>query len=140
MALSISLISAGAIGFILSQNMIGTLLLFAGIIVFAIKSKQEIYELTGSRIKRNVYYFDREVVSKVEKIINGEFAEGTPVLPLIENGNGKMEVIMSEDKEFISVQLFHFVPHKYEETTDHIIYSGKSAKRLIECIERSRKK
>lgn len=73
----------------------------------------------------------------MENIVKGGFAEDTAVLPLIQNGGGKMETIRTADKEFIAVQLFRFIPHKFEATTDQICYTGKEAGKLIECIAKS---
>ena len=139
LALTIILVSAAVVSVIFSQSILGTLLLLTGIIVFAIKAKQEVYKPTGSKIKRGTYYFDKEMISRVENIVKGGFAEDTSILPLLENGGGKMETIMTADREFIAVQLFRFIPHKFEETTEHICYTGIKAKKLIECIEKSKK-
>jgi len=138
LALTIVLVSAAVVAIIFSQNTIGALLLLTGIIIFAIKGKQEVYKLTGSKIKRGTYYFDKDIISRVENIVTGGFEEDAAILPLLENGGGKMETIMTADKEFIAVQLFRFVPHKFEETTEHICYTGIKAKKLIECIENSK--
>jgi len=139
LALTIILVSAAVVAVIFSQNTTGALLLLTGIIIFAIKGKQEVYKPTGSKIKRGTYYFDKEVISRVENIVKGGFAEDTAILPLLENGGGKMETIMTADREFISVQLFRFIPHKFEEATEQICHTGIKAKKLIECIENSKK-
>ena len=139
LALTIILVSTAVVAIIFSQSILGTLLLLTGIVVFAIKGKQEVYKPNGSKIKRGTYYFDKEIISRVENIVKGGFEEDEAILPLLENGGGKMETIMTTDREFIAVQLFRFVPHKFEETTEHICYSGIKAKKLIECIEKSKK-
>ena len=139
LALTIILVSTAVVAIIFSQSILGTLLLLTGIVVFAIKGKQEVYKLTGSKIKRGTYYFDKEVISRVENIVKGGFEEDAAILPLLENGGGKMETIMTTDREFIAVQLFRFVPHKFEEATEHICYTGIKARKLIECIEKSKK-
>jgi hypothetical protein len=139
LALTIVLASAAVAAIAFSQNTIGALLLLAGIIIFAIKGKQEVYKPTSSKIKRGTYYFDKEVISRVENIVMGGFEEDSAILPLLENGGGKMQTITTADREFIAVQLFRFVPHKFEETTEHICYTGIKARKLIECIEKSKK-
>jgi hypothetical protein len=139
LALTVSLISAGVVSIIFSLSIIGSLLILTGIILFALKAKLEIYRPTGSKIKRGTYYFDKEIISRVENIVKGGFEEDNAILPLLENGGGKMETIITADKEFIAVQLFRFVPHKFEETTEHICYTGVKARKLIECIEKSKK-
>jgi len=139
LALTIILVSTAVVAIIFSQSILGTLLLLTGIVVFAIKGKQEVYKPTGSKIKRGTYYFDKEIISRVENIVKGGFEEDEAILPLLENGGGKMETIMTTDREFIAVQLFRFVPHKFEETTEHICYTGIKARKLIECIEKSKK-
>lgn len=139
LALTIILVSTAVVAIIFSQSILGTLLLLTGIVVFAIKGKQEVYKTTGSKIKRGTYYFDKEIISRVENIVKGGFEEDAAILPLLENGGGKMETIMTTDREFIAVQLFRFVPHKFEETTEHICYTGIKARKLIECIEKSKK-
>ena len=139
LALTIILVSTAVVAIIFSQSILGTLLLLTGIVVFAIKGKQEVYKTTGSKIKRGTYYFDKEIISRVENIVKGGFEEDAAILPLLENGGGKMETIMTTDREFIAVQLFRFVPHKFEETTEHICYKGIKARKLIECIEKSKK-
>lgn len=139
LALAIILVSAAVAAIAFSQNTIGALLLLTGIIIFAVKGKQEVYKPTGSKIKRGTYYFDKEIISRVENIVKGGFAEDNAILPLLENGGGKMETITTADREFIAVQLFRFVPHKFEEATEHICYTGIKAKKLIECIENSKK-
>lgn len=139
LALTVILFSAAVVAIIFSQRILGTLLLLTGIVVFAIKGKQEVYKPNGSKIKRGTYYFDKEIISRVENIVKGGFEEDAAILPLLENGGGKMETIMTTDREFIAVQLFRFVPHKFEETTEHICYTGIKARKLIECIEKSKK-
>ncbi|HNW48810.1 MAG TPA: hypothetical protein PKK88_03710 [Bacteroidales bacterium] len=139
LALTIILVSTAVVAIIFSQSILGTLLLLTGIVVFAIKGKQEVYKPNGSKIKRGTYYFDKEIISRVENIVKGGFEEDAAILPLLENGGGKMETIMTTDREFIAVQLFRFVPHKFEETTEHICYTGIKARKLIECIEKSKK-
>jgi len=139
LALTIILVSTAVVAIIFSQSILGTLLLLTGIVVFAIKGKQEVYKPNGSKIKRGTYYFDKEIISRVENIVKGGFEEDEAILPLLENGGGKMETIMTTDREFIAVQLFRFVPHKFEETTEHICYTGIKARKLIECIEKSKK-
>lgn len=136
-AVSITLICLAIVAFIGSYTIAGSLLFVSGVLLFVLRGKQEIYIPTGSKIKRETYYFDRELISRVENIVKGGFAEDTAVLPLIQNGGGKMETIITADKEFIAVQLFRFVPHKFEATTEQIYYTGIKAKKLIECIEKS---
>lgn len=136
LALAISMFSAAIVAFVLSYGIIGSIMLILGVLLLAIKAKNEVYEPTGSIVKREVCYFDKESLQKVESIVRSALANGD-ILPLLENGSGKMEVIRTADKEFIAVQMYKFIPYKFEEHAEQICHTGIQAKNLIECIEKS---
>lgn len=136
LALAIAVFTAGIIAFVYSTILIGSILLISGVLLFAIKAKNEVYEPTGSIVYREICYFDKEALPKVESIVRSGFANGD-VLPLLENGSGKMEIIKTADSGFIAVQMYKFIPYKFVEHGEQICYTGINAKKLIECIEHS---
>ncbi|MFA6333982.1 MAG: hypothetical protein WCX48_00300 [Bacteroidales bacterium] len=129
----------GIVAIVLSWTITGIILIIAGVILFLVKPKQEIYKPTGSVVNKYSSYFDKEYITQLEKIVRGNITEETANFKLSNSGSGRIDVIISADKEFIAVQLFRFVPHTYEQATEFISYTGPQAKQLIDYLEKCRK-
>jgi len=127
------------VAFVLSWKITGIFLLVLGVSYFFLNSKQEVYEPTGSIVKKHSYYFDRDNTVQLAKIVKGNISEDTEAYKLVNSGSARMDVVASEDMEFFAAQLFRFVPHTYEPETELIIYTGPKAKEMSQYLERCKK-
>ena len=117
----------------------GIALIIIGFGYYFIKSKQEIYGPTGSVVKRYSCYFDKDIMFQMEKVVNGNISELSQDIKLSFTGSGRIDVVVSHDKEFFATRLFGFVPHSYEPDTDVIVHTGAKAKEISTYIEKCKK-
>ncbi len=96
---------------------LGSALFLGGIFRLFWKSKQLIYKPTGSVTKAESYFFDLKNMDKLKGMVNsGTFSSDTN-LKCEASGNLRLDVMISEDKQFAAVQLFQFVPYVYNTIT-----------------------
>jgi len=129
---------SGIVSLILSWFLLASILFILAVIFFLSKSKIAVYKPSGSRIKRESLFFDKEQLTILKSILEGGVDEGH-LVKFDQTGSAKVDVIYSADKQFAAFQLFEFVPHKYEEYSKLITQTGDLAKRSVEYIERCKK-
>jgi hypothetical protein len=129
---------AGIVSLILSWFLVASTLFILAVILFLTKSKVTVFKTSGSRIKSESLYFDKEQLTILKSILEGGLDEDH-LVKFDQTGSAKVDAIYSADKQFAAFQLFEFVPHKYEEYSKLITYTGDLAKKLIEYIERCKK-
>ena len=52
-----------------------------------------------------------------------------------QNGNGRVDYVVSKDCQFMGVQLFHFVPYAYEPFSEIYYYTDADAKAFQNYLE-----
>ncbi len=139
MFLSIILILAGIVSFIIYSQLEGvsakitlTLLVLAmcllllGIYVLAWKSKILVYQPTGSKVLKKSVYFNLNEHNKLIKIIkSGEFSLGA--IQTDEKGSIRLDYLISEDGQFVAIQLFQFSTYKFVTDTPITYFRGEKA-------------
>lgn len=107
---------------------LGTGMFLIGIFRLFWKSKEVVYVPTGSVAKEQSIFFDLKHMEQLKDMVQtGEFPADVK-LKGENNGNIRMDVILSEDKNFAAVQLFQFVPYTYNPITSvHYFTNGKAS-------------
>ncbi len=136
LVLSFLIAAISVIAFISADLSTGILLILLAMVLFAFRIKHEVYNPTGSPVKRSSFYFDKDNISALENILRGEIDENTLIIYFNDYGSGRLDVMMTKDEEFAVVKLLKFVPHKYEDTSDFIEFSGERAKRLAKYLKK----
>lgn len=116
---------------------LGTGMFLIGIFRLFWKSKEVVYVPTGSVAKEQSVFFDLKHMEQLKEMVQtGEFSADVK-LKGENSGNIRMDVILSEDKNFAAVQLFQFVPYTYNPITSvHYFTNGKAsaiAAFLLKC-------
>jgi len=137
--LSILLLLAGVVLFIVYSQLgnvsseipltlmvlaIGLLLL--GLYVMIWKSKSLIFEPTGSKVLMNSLSFDIKELVKLERMIkSGSFSSEN--ISTNEKGSVRLDYLISEDGQFVAVQLFQFSSFKFTADTPITYFRGEQA-------------
>ncbi len=96
---------------------LGSGLFLGGVFRLFWKSKQLVYLPTGSVTKAESYFFDLKNMDKLKGMVNSGTFTGDTNLKCEASGNLRLDVMISEDKQFAAVQLFQFVPYVYNTVT-----------------------
>jgi len=134
LAISAILALAAIIFFIVSSALTGVILLLISGLLLMFGMTHEVYAPTNRPIRRYTYYFDKEKIQLLEKILREGTDQHPEPFPFNKYGSGKLDIMITSNKEFISLKLFKFVPHKYEEASDFIEHTGKEAKQLCKFL------
>ena len=117
---------------------VGTVLFLIGTFRLFWKSKQTVYLPTNSVAKEFSVFFDLKYLDKLSGIItSGNFSSNSE-LHCENSGNIRMDVILSEDKQFAAVQLFQFVPYNYQAVTSVCYYKEQDASEFAAFLEKSK--
>ena len=106
---------------------VGALAIIAGGVVLLCFGKSLKLASTGSRVKQDCIYFDTsDLQTLVYLIETTDFAK----LNKIKRGENKgvrMDINVSQDGKFASMQLFHYIPHNYEAASPiYCFYEGNA--------------
>lgn len=148
MMLSVLFMLAGIVAFIFSGQfervsaavtllsmVLAVCLLLVGIYLLVWKSKTLIYEPTGSKILKRSLFFDIHAKNKLEKMIkSGSFSE--KVSTVGEKGCVRLDFLVSEDGQFIALQLFQFSTYKFVSDIPIAYFRGEKAVEVSDYLKR----
>lgn len=113
----------------------GTILFLWAVFRLFWKSKEWVYAPTGSVAKEGSCFFDvcdlQALANTLEK---RDFVTKKDV-KVKQNGNVRMDYMLSQDKKFVAVQLFRFIPYTYEPATSVFYFTGNDAGEFVSCLE-----
>lgn len=107
-------------------KLIGSILILCGVIILALCRKKLVYNTTGARIVSYNFYFpliEKEGVKQMcEK---GDFS-------ILKNGSKDeqglhMEVYLSNDGQYSAIQLYEYIPYKYQRCSPLYEYEGEQS-------------
>ncbi|MEG1838059.1 MAG: hypothetical protein RR220_02085 [Bacteroidaceae bacterium] len=114
---------------------IGTIFMLFGIFRLFWKSKEMVYLPTGSSAKESTFFFDTQVMNTLAESINsGKFAMDKP-LKMLDSGNVRLDIVMSQDMKFAAAQLFQFVPYTYNPVTEVRYFTEEQAKSMADYLK-----
>lgn len=115
----------------------GSILIMLGLFRLFWKTTKTVYVPTGSATRERSVFFDLKHIDDLKQCVS------TGVFPLDssmkseDNGNIRMDVIMSQDKKFAAVQLFQFVPYAYNPVTPVYYFTNGEAAGLASFLTKS---
>ena len=130
---------AGIASLVLSWFGIASILLIIALLLFFLKSKANVYKPSGSFVKTESFYLDKEELPFLQTLLEGKEQEEPRVIKFTSTGSARIDYIFSADKQFAAFQLFEFIPHKYEEYSKMISFTGAQAKKMISYIDKCKK-
>lgn len=115
----------------------GTILFLMAVFRFFWKSKEWVYIPTGSVAKEGTCFFDAcDLPSLNDMLEKRSFATKHDV-KMKNDGNVRMDYMISQDKKFAAIQLFRFVPYTYEPASAVFYYTGDDASAFVHCLDTS---
>lgn len=115
----------------------GTILIILGVLRLVWKGKEVVYLPTGSVTRERSFFFDLKHLDALkDSVTTGRFSLASDMHSEV-NGNIRMDVIVSEDKQFAAVQLFQFVPYAYNPVTSVCYYTNGEAGALSSFLIKS---
>ncbi|AGY52660.1 hypothetical protein BRDCF_p33 [Bacteroidales bacterium CF] len=130
---------AGIASLVLSWFGIASILLIIALLLFFLKSKANVYKPSGSFVKTESFYLDKEELPFLQTLLEGKEQEEPRVIKFTSTGSARIDYIFSADKQFAAFQLFEFIPHKYEVYSKMISFTGAQAKKMISYIDKCKK-
>lgn len=113
--------------FAMGLLVIGSILILWSLFRFFSKSKNLVYIPTGSATCEASLFFNLKDFSTLSQWLeNGEFASDVPVSSE-RNGNLRLDVLFTKDRQFAALQLFQFVPYTYAPVTTVAYFKGDDA-------------
>ena len=118
----------------LTLMILGCGLLLLGIYWMVFKSKTLVFGATGSKILKNSVSFDIHELIKLERILkSGSFSP--ELIPTSEKGSVRLDYLMSEDGQFVAVQLFQFSTYKYTANIPITYFKGDKAEEAFAFLK-----
>lgn len=115
----------------------GTILVILGVLRLVWRGKEVVYTPTGSVTREKSFFFDLKYLDDLKNsVTTGQFTLATDMKSET-NGNIRMDIIVSEDKQFAAVQLFQFVPYAYNPVTSVCYYTNGEAAALSSFLIKS---
>lgn len=105
-----------------------------GLVRFMRNSKEVVYAPTGSLAKEQCLFFDLKHLDDLKQCVGTGKFPGDASIKTEDNGNIRMDVIISQDRKFAAVQLSQFVPYTYNPVTTIQYYTNGEAQSLHEFI------
>lgn len=116
----------------------GTILFLLAVFRLFWKSKEWVYVPTGSVAREHTCFFDECDLQALTAALENKNFEGKSKVKAKPCGNVRMDYMLSQDKHFVAVQLFRFIPYTYEPASSVFYYTGTEANAFVRCLETSK--
>lgn len=113
---------------------IGSILVLSGIIILSLCRKRLIYSTTGAKITSYNFYFPLIEKDGIKRMCEkGDFS-------MLQKGSKEeqglqMEVYLSLDGKYSAIQLYEYVPHRYERCSPLYEYEGEQSVKFSNYIK-----
>lgn len=114
---------------------IGTILVLCGIYRLFFRCKEIIYMATGSSITEGSCYFDISDLQKMSSLLEKKDFNGKAEILMKMRGNARMDYMISKDRKFAAVQLYHFIPYTYEAASRIFYFTDEDSEQFIHYID-----
>ncbi len=113
----------------------GCILSLLAVLRLCSKSKEWIYQPTGSALKKDSSLFDESSLNAMADILHKkDFATRRNVCAK-PGGAVRLDYFISRDRKFAAAQLFHFIPYTYEPVSSVHYYTDNEAAAFVHCLE-----
>ena len=113
---------------------ISILLFVLSVYRFLTQRHQVIYVPTQSTVSKDSVYLDSLELNILKSILLNHKLEELKQITLKQSGNARVDFLVSKDKEFLAVQLFQYIPYKFEPTSEVLYFDEKEAKEIANFL------
>lgn len=106
---------------------LGTILILLALYRLFWKSTEMVYMPTGSVVSEGSCYMDSGDLPEMTHLMENKDFKLSSRMSFKQSGNGRLDYLISKDRQFAAVQLFRFVPYMYEPATQVYYYTGDDA-------------
>lgn len=136
-AISLAIVLAGIVITFFSfpyAKGLGSILILSGIISLSMSKKTLVDSRTGNKILSYTYFFPNIEKEKIKNMC--ETHDFDKLKSIIQSEQGlQMDVYLSTSGEYGAIQLYEYIPYKYERCSPLYEYEGEDAKKLSHCIK-----
>lgn len=113
---------------------LGSILILGGIIALSMSKKTLVHGSTGNKIISYTYFFPPIEKEKIKQICETSNFDTLKSVSQAENGL-QMEIYLSKNGSYAAVQLYEYIPYKYEICSPLYEYEGDDAQKLSNYIK-----
>lgn len=113
----------------------GTILFLCAVFRLFWRSKEWVYAPTGSVTKEGTCFFDVCDLQALTEVLEKKDFETRRDVKVKASGNVRMDYLISQDKKFVAVQLFRFIPYTYELASAVFYFTGSDAGAFAHCLQ-----
>ena len=111
-------------------NTLAVVLLIIGFYRLLNKRKKLVYSPTNSTLLKGEFYLEGKQLEAIKEAVTANQEADYSQFKLIRSGNVRLDYVVSCDGKFVAVQLFEYIPYKFESVTDMISYEDDQAHNL----------
>lgn len=115
---------------------LGTAALLTGVFRLFWKSKEQVYEPTGSITKELSMYFDLKDLDRLSDMFNEGSFPLDKSIKSVGNGKVRLDVLRSQDAKFAVAQLFQYEPYIYNPATKIYYFNGDEALAFVTYLQK----
>ena len=113
---------------------LGTIFILIALYRLFWKSMEMIYLPTGSKVSEGSCYIDSCDLPEMARLVENKNFSLSSKFSFKQSGSGRLDYLISEDRQFAAVQLFHFVPYAYEPASQIYYYTGDDAAAFVRYL------
>ena len=119
---------------IMSLLTLGTIFILIALYRLFWKSMEMIYLPTGSKVSEGSCYIDSCDLPEMARLVENKNFSLSSKFSFKQSGSGRLDYLISEDRQFAAVQLFRFVPYAYEPASQIYYYTGDDAAAFVRYL------
>lgn len=135
-ALSLAIVLTGIVitffGFQYAKGL-GSILIISGIISLSLCKKTLVHSSTGYKMLSYTYFFPKIEKERIKNMCEKRDFDKLKSITQSEQGL-QMDIYLSKNGEYGAIQLYEYIPYKYETCSPLYEYEGEDAKRLSHYI------
>lgn len=112
----------------------GSILILGGIIALSMSKKTLVHSPSGNKIMSYTYFFPPVEKEKIKQICASSQFHQLKSISNSENGL-QMDIYLSKNGSYGAIQLYEYIPYKYEICSPLYEYEGDDATALAEFIK-----
>ena len=101
---------------------------------FLTKRSAFIYIPTQSSLKKDSIYFDIVDMNILKKAMLAHNWEEVNRISLKQSGNARIDYLISNDRAFVAVQFFQYIPYKFEPTSEVLYFDKTDAQNVANYL------
>ena len=111
-------------------NTLAAVLLIVGFYILLNKRKKLVFSPTNSTLLKGEFYLEGKQLELIKEAVTSNLISDYSQFKLVRSGNVRLDYVVSSDGKFVAVQLFEYIPYKFEAVTELVSYENDQAHNL----------